>query len=55
MFTTYTRRIKTRWHITVPGLVDLLKAQVHFQSSGVTEIPFLIDVSQKTTARLAKS
>lgn len=35
-------------------LMDLDKAQVHFQSSGMAKIPFLIDVSQKTTVRLAK-
>lgn len=39
----------------MPGLVDLLMTQVHFQSSGMAKIPFLIEVSQKTTARHAKS
>lgn len=54
MFTMHTRRIKTKRYITMPGLVDLLKAQVNFQSSDVAKIHFLIDVSQKKPARLAK-
>lgn len=39
----------------MPGVVDLLKAQVHFQSSGLAKVHFLINVTKKTTARLAKS
>lgn len=34
----------------MPGLVDLLMTRVHFQSSSMAKIPFLIEVSQKTTA-----
>lgn len=39
----------------MPGKVDLLKAQVRFQSSGLAKVHFIIDVTQQTTARLAKS